>query len=82
MGCVLVEYSEEQLFRAFQILSVVVWTRFLKLKRIVESENRFGDGRTGRIACAGLVFVRLRTKHFIREVGPLLYGRDYTVHFR
>ena len=48
---------------------------FLKLKRIVESENRFGHGRTGRIGCAGLVFVSLHTKYFSREEG-LLYLRE------
>jgi len=44
---------------------------FLELKRIVESENRFGHGRTRRIGCAGLVFVRLHPKHFSHEVGLL-----------
>jgi len=42
-----------------------------QLKRIVDSENRFGHGRTARIGCAGLVFVRSHTKHFSREVGLL-----------
>jgi len=63
-------------------LPAVVFARFSKLKRIVESENRFGHGRTGRKGCAGLVFVRLCTKHFSREVGLLLHERDYTVYFR
>jgi len=44
---------------------------FLGLKRIVESENMFGHGRTGRIGCAGLDLERLHTKHFSREVGLL-----------
>jgi len=70
----LVEYSKEQLFWVFQFLPSVVWARFLKLKRIVESENRFGHGRTGRLGCAGLVFVRLDTKHISREVGLFCMG--------
>jgi len=82
VGPELVEHSKEQLFWAFQFLSAAVWARFLKLQRIVESENTFGHGRTGRIGCAGFVFVRLHTKHFSREVGPLLFERDYTFYFR
>jgi len=30
---------------------------FLKLKRIVEPENWYGLGRTGRIGCAGLAVI-------------------------
>jgi len=41
----LVEYSKEQLVWAFQFLSVTVRTRFIKLKRVVESENRLDHGR-------------------------------------
>jgi len=77
----LVEYSKEQSLWAFLFLSAAVWARFLKLKRIVESENRFGHGRTGRISCAGLVFVRLHTKHFSREVGLLCLKRDYYLFY-
>jgi len=77
VGGKLVEYSKEELFWVFQFLSAAVWTRFLKLKRIVESENIFGHGRTGRIDCAGLVFAKLHTKHFSREVGLLLFESDY-----
>ena len=51
------EYNKEQLFWAFQFLSAAMWARFLTLKRTVESENRFGRGRSGWIACAGHVFV-------------------------
>jgi len=76
MGGELVEYSKEQLFWAFQFLSAAAWAHFFKLKCIVESENRFGHGR-----CADLVFVRLHTKHFSREIGLLLFERDYTVYF-
>jgi len=76
VGGELVEYSKEQLFWAFQFLSAAVWARFSKRKRIVESGNRFVHGCTGRIACAGLVFVRLHTKHFSREVGIILFERD------
>jgi len=54
---------------------------FLKAKTYCESENRFGHGRTRQIGCTGLVFVRLHTKHFSREVGLLLFEKDYTVHF-
>jgi len=82
LGGELVEYSREQLFSASQNLSAAVWARFVQLKRIVESENRFSHGRTGRIGCAALVFVRLHTKHFSREVGHLLFERNYTVYFR
>ena len=72
----LVEYSRD-------FLSAAVWARFVRLKRIVESENRFGYDRAGRIGCAGLVFyVRLHTKHFSREAGLLLFEIDYTVYFR
>ena len=39
------EYSKEQLIWAFQFLSVAMRTRFLKLKRVVESENRLDHGR-------------------------------------
>jgi len=60
VGGELVEYSKEQLFWAFQFLSAAVCSCLLKLKRI-ESENRFGHGRTGRICCTSLVFVRLHT---------------------
>jgi len=81
VGGELVEYSKEQLFWVFQFLSAAVWTRFLKLKRVVESENVLGHGRTGRIGCAGLV-VKLHTKHFSREVGLLLFERNYIVYFR
>jgi len=48
VGGELMEHSEEQLFWAFQFLTAAVWARFLKLKRI-ESENRFGHCRAGRI---------------------------------
>jgi len=44
LGGELVEYSREQLFSASQNLSAAVWARFVQLKRIVESENRFGHG--------------------------------------
>jgi len=71
VGDELVEYRKEQLFWAFQFPSAAVWARCLKLKLIVELENRFGHGRTGRTGCAGPVFVRLRTKHFSRAVGLL-----------
>jgi len=71
-----VEYGKEQLIWVFQFLSAVVWASFLKLKRVVESENRFGHGRTGQIGCAGLVFVRLHKKHFSREAALLLYEKD------
>ena len=63
VGDEFVEYSKEQLFWAFQFLSAAVWTRFLKRKRIVESENRFGHGCTGGIGYACLFFVRLHTKY-------------------
>jgi len=46
VGGELVVYSKEQLFWAFQLLSAAVWTGSLKLKRIVESENKYGHGRT------------------------------------
>jgi len=36
---------------------------------IFDSESRFGHGRTGRLGCAGVVFVRLHTNHFSSEVG-------------
>jgi len=78
----LMEYSKEQLFWAFQILSAAVRARFLKLKRIAESENRFDHGHPGRLGCGDLVFVRLHAKHFSRGVGLLLFERDYTVYFR
>jgi len=71
VGDELVEYSKEQLVWVFQFLSAAVWASFLKLKRIVESENRFGHCRTGRVGCAGLVFVRLHTEHISREAGLL-----------
>jgi len=64
VGGELVEYSKKQLFWGFRFLSAVMWARFLKLKRVTESENRYGRGRTGRICCAGLsepVSTRLRT---------------------
>jgi len=32
-------YCKEQLFWAFQFLSAAVWTRFLKLKRIVSQKT-------------------------------------------
>jgi len=77
------EYSKEQLFWVLQFVSAAVWiTCFLKLKRIVESESTFGHGRTGRIGCTELVFVILRTKHFSRQAGRLLFESDYTVYFR
>jgi len=70
VGGELVEYGKEQLFSALHFLSADVLARFLQQKRI-ESENRFGHDRTGRIGCSALVFVRLHTKHFSREVGLL-----------
>jgi len=32
----------------------ILRARFLKLNRFVESQNRYGHGRTGRIGWAGL----------------------------
>jgi len=49
-----VKYSKKQLFWTFQFPSAAVWTRFVKRKRIFESESRLGDGRARRIGCAGL----------------------------
>jgi len=67
VGGGLVEYSKEQLFWAFQFLSAAVWTRVLKLKRIVESENGYGHGRTGRLGCAGFELLVSTTSynHFV-----------------
>jgi len=52
-------------------ISISSCVNTFQLKRIVESENRFRHGRTGRIGCMGLIFVRLQTKHFSSEVGLL-----------
>jgi len=40
---------------ASRYLSAILWASFLKLKRVVGSEDRYGHGRTGVIGCAGLV---------------------------
>ena len=49
--CVLVE---SLFLGGFLFLSTVLRPSFLKLKPIVEYENRYGHARTGRIDCAGL----------------------------
>jgi len=52
VGGELAEYSKEQLFWDFRFLSAVLRVTFLKPKRIVEEEDRYGHDRTEQIGCA------------------------------
>jgi len=56
----LAEYTRA-VFWGFLFLSAVLRPSFLKLKPIVEYENRYGHARTGRIDCAGLAVVINKT---------------------
>jgi len=48
--------KQRPLILSFVMAIVILRACFIKLKRVVESENRYRHGRTVRIGCAGLVF--------------------------